>query len=209
MKSLVTRGRERPPVDRRLLWFDRASLPLALVVVAVFVVLTVVVPRIDRSIPWSDPIVAGDQLALSDTIVVTPVPGWNLEAGYRVAGDSREPNGAARLVSSGVTIDLTADTFSGTPAELLAQVELVTERTQDPSFRAHGGVAPTATSAGVAGVRQAFAGLAGDGQIFAFVLGDSGVTATVTGPSAQVRALSGAIEHTVASISEVQGGEES
>lgn len=67
-----SKHRARVPAEHRVLGLDIRSLPPALFVMAVFVVLTIVVPRIDSSLAWDDPTEAGEQLALTDTIEFTP-----------------------------------------------------------------------------------------------------------------------------------------
>ncbi|MFF8818541.1 hypothetical protein ACF07D_11155 [Leucobacter sp. NPDC015123] len=194
------------PVDRRIAGFDKRSIPIASVVLALFLVMTFALPAIDRSIEWDDPIVAGDQLALSAEVIVTPAPGWNLESGYRVTDDTREPNGPATLASAGITIEFVADAFSGTPAELLAQSASVAQGAEDHTFHARGTVDTVSTSAGVAGVRQSFVSSSGDGQLVALVLGDTGVTITVRGASQQLHQSSSAIDQMISSVRAMPAG---
>lgn len=67
-----------------MLGLDRRSFPYALFTVGVFLVATVLVPRVDDAIDWDDPVEAGEQLALAEGIVFTPPTGWNVESGFRV-----------------------------------------------------------------------------------------------------------------------------
>ncbi len=193
-------------VDERWLGFDRRSVPPALVVVAVFLLSVVVIPLVDRLVPWDDPVRAGDVLALSDSVVFSPEPGWNIEAGFRTDGSPITDSGVATLTSSGVVIQLTADVFHGTPAELLAQIDRVTAATEDPSFRGRGEPSTVTTAAGAAGVQQRTSGLQGDGVLAAFVLGDTGVQVSAQGTPAQLRVEAAAIERMIASIREVSTG---
>lgn len=201
MPAVDAHEKDEVPVDRRVLGLDRRTVPMALVVVAVFLVMTVVVPRIDRAIAWNDPIVAGDQLALTKQIAVVPAPGWSLERGYRVVGDDLSQNGPATLVSSGVVVEFATDKFSGTARELLLQVETLTKSAQDPSFQARGNTDSVTTASGVVGVRQSYSSSSSDGRISAFVIDGVGVTATAYGSPAQLLALGPAVDQMVASIS--------
>ena len=90
--------RRRVPVEHRLLGMDRRSFPYALFVVAVFLVATVLVPRVNDAIGWDDPVRAGEQLALTDTIAFTPTTGWNVESGYRLGegGSARQERTGGR-----------------------------------------------------------------------------------------------------------------
>ncbi|MET4164676.1 MULTISPECIES: hypothetical protein [Gordonia] len=174
---------KRVPVEHRILGLDRRTLPPALVVLAVFVILTVIVPRIDAAIAWDDPVRAGEELALTKDIVFTPATGWDVEAGFR-AGSSR--SGDATLADAGVTIDISSAAFDGDPDELLDQVEKVTSRTTDPTFRVDGDRATLTTTSGHTGVMQGYSSLTGDGVVAAFVVGPTGVEVRAYGPPAQM-----------------------
>jgi len=199
-------GRERVPVEHRLLGLDRRSFPYALTVVGVFVVLTVVVPRIDDAVDWDDPVRAGDRLALTDSIAVTPPTGWDVEQGFRVAPDGRvDGSGQASLSGDGVVVTLVPGDFDGTPAQLLAQVEKVTSSTRDPSFRVSGEPVTVTTNAGGTGVLQTYSSVRGDGVAAAFVLDGTGVEVTAHGPPAQLRAAGTEIADMIASIDDGNG----
>ncbi|WP_405099315.1 hypothetical protein [Micromonospora sp. NBC_01412] len=79
------------PVERRWLGLDRRSLTPTIMVAAIAVLLTFVVPLIDRAVPQDDPIRAGERLDLGGGIVVTPPAGWELESGIRVGDKTTVP----------------------------------------------------------------------------------------------------------------------
>jgi uncharacterized Zn-binding protein involved in type VI secretion len=192
---------EQVPVEHRFLGLDKRSFPYALFVLAVFLVATVVIPRVDKAIDWDDPVRAGEQLALTDTIAFAPTTGWNVEQGFRVgAGGSAVQSGAATVVGDGVTFAIAPDTFDGTPAELLDQIEKVTSSTGDPSFRVDGEPATITLPSGDVGVVQTYSSVNGDGLIAAFVIDDTGVKVTAYGPPAQMRAAAADIDGMLASI---------
>lgn len=189
------------PVDHRLLGLDTRTFPLALAVVAVFVLATVVVPRIDAAIGWDDPVRAGERLALSDTVAFTPTTGWNVESGFRVgAGGSTVSSGNATVVGDGVTFEVVPDDFDGTPAELIDQVEKVTSSTGDATFRADGQPTTVTTADGDVGVLEAYSSVNGDGLVAAFVIDGTGLEITVYGPPAQMRAAADDVDAMIASI---------
>jgi len=196
----------RVPVEHRFLGLDRRSFPYALFVVAVFLVATVVVPRIDDAIPWDDPVGAGEQLALTDTIVFTPTTGWDVESGYRV-GDSGPAGagGAATVTGQGVTLSIVPDDFDGTPAELLEQIEKVTSATSDPTFKVAADPVSITTPAGDVGVVQTYSSVDGDGLIAAFVIDGTGLKVTAYGPPQQMNAAADDIAEMIASISSTDG----
>ncbi|MFC6008387.1 hypothetical protein [Angustibacter luteus] len=199
--SASSLGRERVPVEHRLLGLDKRSFPYALFVVAVFLVATVVIPRVNDAIDWDDPVRAGEQLALTDTIAFTPVTGWDVERGYRVgAGGSTVQSGEATVVGDGVTFDVVPGTFDGTPAELLDQIAKVTSATGDPTFRVDGEPATITTTGGDVGVIQTYSSVNGDGLVAAFVLDGEGLQVTAYGPPTQMRAAAEDIQDMIASI---------
>jgi len=199
--SSSTTSTGRVPVEHRLLGLDKRSFPPALFVVAVFLVATVLVPRVNDAIAWDDPVRAGEQLALTDSVAFTPATGWNVERGFRVgAGGSAVTSGEATVAGAGVTFDIVPDTFDGTPAELLDQIEKVTSRTGDPTFQVEGDPATITTPAGDVGVIQTYSSVNADGLVAAFVIGDTGLEITAYGPPAQMTAAADDIHDMIASI---------
>jgi hypothetical protein len=192
------------PAEHRFLGLDKRSFPYALFVVAVFLVATVVIPRIDDAISWDDPVQAGDQLALADDVVLTPAVGWNVESGFRVASDgSIGQAGAVTLVDDGVTFSVVPGPFDGTPAQLLDQVQKVTSSTDDPSFKVDGEPATLTTPSGEVGVIQSYSSVDGDGLVAAFVIDGTGLKITAYGSPAQMTSASSDIDAMLASIKQV------
>jgi hypothetical protein len=196
--------RRRVPAEHRVLGLDRRTLPPALFVVAVFLVLTVVAPRVETSIRWNDPVVAGDQLALTDSIAFTPAAGWEVESGFRVGKDDGK-SGDATISEDGVTFQVSPGSFDGTPIELLDQVEKVTSRTADPSFRVDGDRNTLATTAGQTGVVQSYSSVRGDGLVAAFVIDGTGLKVTAYGPPTQMTTAAQTIRSMITSIKTVDG----
>ena len=190
----------RVPAEHRLLGLDKRSFPYALFVVAVFLLATVVAPRINAAIDWDDPVRAGDQLIVAGDVVFTPTVGWQVESGKRVGEGESAAQGEATVVSDGVTFDVRGDDFDGTPAELLDQIEKVTSATDDPTFRVDGDPATVTTPAGDVGVMQSYSSVNGDGLIAAFVIDGTGLKVTAYGPPAQMNAASEDIDDMIASI---------
>ncbi|KQW49078.1 hypothetical protein ASC77_10260 [Nocardioides sp. Root1257] len=191
----------RVPAEHRLLGLDKRSFPYALFVVGVFILATVVIPRIDKAIDWDDPVRAGDQLALPAGIVLTPAVGWQVESGQRVADDPEVGKTAQIvLVDDGVTFAVSADAFDGTPAELIDQVDKVTSGTSDPSFEVSGDPSTVTTTAGNVGVIQGYSSVRGDGVVAAFVIDGTGLKITAYGPPAELADANEEIDAMIASI---------
>lgn len=192
----------RVPVEHRFLGLDKRSFPYALFVIAVFIIATVIVPRINEAIAWNDPVRAGEQFALSDNVLFTPSSGWNVESGFRVGpdGNPTAETGSAVLINGGATFIVEVGKFDGSPAELLTQVEKVTISTSDPSFSTASDPATITTRSGEVGVSQSYNSINGDGRIAAFVLDGTGVKVTAYGSTAQLHTQSGVVDDMIASI---------
>lgn len=192
---------DRPPVEHRVLGLDRRSFPGAIFVGIVFLVFTVVIPRIDAAIPWDDPVVAGDELALTGKLSFTPAVGWNIEQGHRLAPDGTvAQSGDATLTGAGVQVDVVTGAFDGTPKALLEQAEKVTAATVDPAFRVNGAPTTTRTDSGESGVLQHYGSVDEDGVIAAFVIDGTGVKITAHGSPAQMQAATQQISDMLASL---------
>ncbi|MCR1785272.1 hypothetical protein KVF89_22220 [Nocardioides carbamazepini] len=193
--------RFRVPVEHRFLGLDRRGFPYAFSVLAIFLVATVVVPRIDKAINWDDPVAAGDQLALSERIVFTPATGWNVQSGFRAPhGEPAGRSGGAALTGGGVVLTVAPDSFDGTPTELLAQIQKVTSATDDPSFRVDGKASTVSTMSGEVGVLQSYSSVRGDGLIAAFVIDGTGIKVTAYGPPVQLKAAAERVHAMITSI---------
>ena len=199
----------RVPVEHRVTGLDKRSFPYAFFVLAVFVVCTVVLPRIDDALEWDDPIRAGEQLALTESgVVFEPATGWNVEEGFRLDLDTTvPPAGRAVVVDDGVRLSVVPGEFDGTPAELLAQIEKVDSSTTDPTFRIDGDPTTFTTPHGDVGVIQTYTSENGDGVIAALVIDGTGVEVTATGPTDHMRSASGEIGDMIGSIRATDEGD--
>ncbi len=199
--------RRRVPAEHRWLGLDRRTFPPALFVVAVFLVLTVLVPRIDAAVDWDDPVLPGEQLALTDDVAFTPVTGWDVESGFRVGeGGATITSGPVTIAGDGITFVVEPGDFDGTPSELLDQVERVTSRTTDPTFRVDGSRSTITTTAGDSGVAQPYSSVTGDGLVAALVIDGTGLKITAFGPPPQMAQAADDVQDMVASIRSSAGG---
>ncbi|AMY54926.1 hypothetical protein HQO44_20930 [Rhodococcus fascians] len=197
---------ERVPAEHRMLGLDRRTLTPALFVIVVFVVLTIVVPRIDSALTWNDPTQAGERLALTDTIEFTPVAGWDVETGFRVdPAESVQKSGDVILAGDGITFEISPDSFEGTPTDLLDQTAKVTSRTGDPSFQVEGDRTTLTTVSGETGVLAPYSSIQGDGLAAAFVIDGTGLKITAYGPPTQMTAAAEDIREMITSIRDTDG----
>lgn len=196
----------RVPVEHRLLGLDKRSFPYAFFVIAVFIVAAIVVPRVNDAIAWDDPVVAGDELALTSSIAFTPTIGWNVESGHRLGKDGAVgQKGEATLVGEGVNFSIVPDSFDGTPAALLNQITRVTSSTDDSTFHVDGTPTTVTTTSGEVGVMQPYSSVRGDGLVAAFVIDGTGLKTTVFGTPAQMSLATADIDAMIASIRTLEG----
>ncbi|MFD7075270.1 hypothetical protein ACFV9G_13770 [Nocardioides sp. NPDC059952] len=196
------------PVEHRFLGLDKRSFPYGLVAIGVFLIATVLVPRLDGWIDWDDPVRAGDQLATGDGLAFVPATGWEVISGFRVGeANAGAAAGSAKITGNGVVFDITYDAFDGTPSELLEQIAKVTSGTGDETFTIDGEPATVTTRAGDVGVIQAYSSANGDGLIAAFVINGTGLEVTAYGAPAQMAAAADTVHAMITSIHEVEGSD--
>jgi hypothetical protein len=183
--TLTSEGRRSAGIDPR-------TIKPALLVLALAVLMSVVLPSIDAGTPYRDAIHKGDVAQIADGITLVPTAGWDLASGA-LAGHTRSPVGstaATELVDGSVDLDVQAAPFAGTPSALLSRVNKINADLE----RARGRAAVTSdryavrTRQGVVGVAENFVGVDKQGSIVAFVSrsrGQStreGVEIVVSGP---------------------------
>jgi hypothetical protein len=163
---------------RRFAGIDRRTVNPALLVLALAVLMSVVLPLIDRETSYRDAVRQGDIAEIADEITLVPTPGWDLATGALV-GHTRSPVGttvATQFVYGGVSFDVQAAPFDGTPSALLSRVN---EINANLDHARGSGVATTdryavTTRQGVVGVAEDFVGVDKQGSIVAFVFGSRG-----------------------------------
>ena len=171
---------------RRFLGIDRRTIAPALLVLALALLMSVVLPAIDAGTPYHHAVRAGDVAEVAGGITLVPASGWSLADGA-LAGRTRSPVGdtaQTELVDGSVDFFVQAAPFAGTPAALLARIN----RIDADLHRARGRAAATShhytvtTRQGVGGVAEDFVGLARQGSVVAFVFRSRGPS---TGPTGQ------------------------
>ena len=159
--------------EDRVLGIDRKTIAPALLVLALAVVMSVVLPAIDARTPYHHATRKGDVAVLAGGITLVPAQGWDLANGA-LLGQTRTPVGdtaQTELIDGGVDLFAQAAPFAGTPSALLARVE----RINADLDHARGRPAPVThrydvtTRQGDVGVAEDFAGVSRQGSIVAFV----------------------------------------
>jgi hypothetical protein len=175
----------------RFAGIDRGTIAPSLLVLALAVMMSVVLPSINRQARYRHPIRQGDVAEIAGGLTLVPAPGWDLASGA-LAGHTRSVVGqtaATELVDGSVDFDVQAAPFIGTPLALLWRVrkissELEHARGSGTATRSYA----VRTKQGVVGVGQDFVGVSRVGSVVAFVFrvrGQAtreGVEMVVSGP---------------------------
>jgi hypothetical protein len=162
---------------RRSLAIDRQTVKPALLVLALALLMSVVLPSIDSATPYRNSLHGGDIAELADGITLVPTAGWDLATGALV-GHTRLVVGSTattELVDGGVNFDVQAAPFAGKPAALLGRVNKISAKLH----HARGSASatrqyPVTTDQGAVGVGEDFVGVGRQGSVVAFVFGSAG-----------------------------------
>jgi hypothetical protein len=164
--TMMSEGRHSAGIDPR-------TVKPALLVLALAVIMSVVLPSIDGNTSYRDTVHTGDVAAIADGITLVPTPGWNLANGA-LTGRTRSPvgsTGTTQLVDGSVGFDVQAAPFAGTPSALLSRINKINADLE----HARGRTAATSdryavtTRQGVVGVAEDFVSVEKQGSIVAFV----------------------------------------
>jgi hypothetical protein len=159
--------------DNRILGLDRRTIAPSLLVLALAIVASFVLPSLDSSAPYRHPIRSGDIAALATGITLVPTPGWDLASGALV-GKTRSAIGSTastELVDGSSEVSVQAAPFKGTPSQLLTRINKINAdlnhaRGRDTAMTKRYLVR---TRQGAVGVAENFVGVARQGSVIAFV----------------------------------------
>jgi hypothetical protein len=195
------------PVEHRIAGIDRRTILPALLVLALALVAGTVLPRINASLKADDPVEAGDVMNLGSGFVLVPTEGWNIESGVRVGDDPLSSGGATvppvKLTQGTVVLTVSVAPFSGTPDELLDQVNKLSAATKGiDEFSTTDDRTSVTTTSGQTGVVENFSGSEVEGKIAAFVIDGKGVTVSAIGVPDDIALYQAQIEAMVESIAQ-------
>jgi hypothetical protein len=168
--------------DRRRTWLiEPRTIAPALVVLALALVMSVVLPSLDSQTSYSQQTHTGDVAEIATGLTLAPKAGWNLASGA-LAGKARSavgPTASTELDKGNVELFIQAAPFAGTPLQLLARINKIDDDLHRARGRAAGntGTYTVETEQGVVGVAENFVGVARQGSIIAFVFPAHGQSA--------------------------------
>jgi hypothetical protein len=213
----MTTGTAATAERQRLLGIDRSTIGPSLLVLALALAMSVVLPSIDASTHYRDAIHKGDVAQLAQGITLDPATGWDLASGALV-GHVRSPVGdtaQTELIDGGVDFLVQAAPFAGGTSALLTRINRINADLLHARGRA---VATTkryavTTRQGAVGLAEDFAGVTKEGSIVAFVftsrapstaahrsVAREGVEIVVSGPTGSISRRRDAIVAMIRSI---------
>ena len=190
------------PVEHRIAGLDRRTIAPALGVLVFLLFLTFGLPLINGAIAADDPVVAGDVLRVGSGVTFTPTVGWNIESGLRATDETGSAAPEPALVTNGtVAMSVAVDSFDGTPAELLDQIDATTVGIQNlEGFQLVTDERSVSTTSGIQGVASGFTGVDTEGVLAAFVVDGHGVEVIAYGSAADLLTNSVDIQSMIDSI---------
>jgi hypothetical protein len=187
--------------ERRIAGIDRRTVGPALLVLALAVLMSIVLPRINSEVEYSNAVHKGDVVQLANGITLVAAPGWNLASGALV-GHTRSTVGSTastELLHGGVALSVQAAPFDGTASALLARIDEINAdlgRVRGRAYQTTDRYAVT-TRQGVVGVAEDFVGVTRHGSVVAFVFRSPGEP-----PSSQGQAAGEGVEIVVSGPSD-------
>ena len=180
---------------RRLTGMDRNTIAPSLLVLGLGVLMSIVLPSIERDAPYRHPL-RHDQVAeLAAGITLVPTAGWDLATGA-LAGHTRSPVGTTattEIVDGGVKFVVQAAPFAATPSALLRRIKQISarlDRTRGSSVATR--TYTVRTTQGAVGVGQDLVGVSRQGSVVAFVFRlrgratSEGVEVVASGPKGSI-----------------------
>jgi len=193
------------PADERLLGLDRRTLRPTLVVLALFVVMSVVLPVINAAVPYHDIVRAGDVMQIEGDVTFVPEAGWGITSGVRAGHPpmSGQYPTSATVEDGALKFTLRTGSFRGDADQLLDQIQTTSEAlNRGRGVHITGAPATIVTAQGKQGATVRVTGPHTGGVIAAFVFGDRGVEAVATGPTDAGAAQSAAVLRMIGSVNE-------
>jgi hypothetical protein len=174
------------PADERWFGLDRRTIRPTLAVFALAILMSVVLPVIDATVPYHDIVTAGDVLQLEGNVTFVPEAGWGITSGLRAghAPLSGEYPATATVEDGALKFTVRTGQFRGDARQLLDQIETTSEAlNRGRGVRVTGAPTTVVTEQGKLGASVRVTGPHTAGVIAAFVFGTRGVEAVATGPS--------------------------
>jgi hypothetical protein len=174
------------PADERFFGLDRRTLAPTLTVFALALLMSVVLPFLNATVPYDDIVKAGDVIELKGDVTFVPEAGWGITSGVRAghAPLSGEYPDTATVENGYVKFTVRTAPFDGEADKLLDQIETTSDAlNRGRGVHVTGQHTTIVTDQGKQGAIARVTGQQKAGVIAAFVFDGQGVEAQATGPS--------------------------
>jgi hypothetical protein len=193
------------PADERRFGLDRRTLRPTLVVFGLVVLMSVVLPVINATVPYHDIVRPGDVMQIEGDVTFVPEAGWGITSGVRAghAPISGQYPASATIEDGALRFTVRTGQFRGDADQLLDQIETTSDAlNQGRGVHITGTPATIVTAQGKEGATVRVTGPHTGGLIAAFVFDGRGVEAVATGPTDAGTAQSAAVLRMIGSINE-------
>jgi hypothetical protein len=193
------------PADERRFGLDRRTLRPTLVVFGLVVLMSVVLPVINATVPYHDIVRPGDVMQIEGDVTFVPEAGWGITSGVRAghAPISGQYPASATIEDGALRFTVRTGQFRGDADQLLDQIEMTSDAlNQGRGVHITGTPATIVTAQGKEGATVRVTGPHTGGLIAAFVFDGRGVEAVATGPTDAGTAQSAAVLRMIGSINE-------
>ena len=174
------------PADERWFGLDRRTIRPTLAVFTLTIVMSVILPVINATVPYHDIVKAGDVLELEGDVTFVPEAGWGITSGLRAghAPLSGEYPATATVEDGAMKFTVRTGPFHGDADKLLDQIEATSEAlNRGRGVRVTGAQKTIVTDHGRQGAVARVSGPHSGGVLVAFVFDGRGVEAVATGPT--------------------------
>jgi hypothetical protein len=193
------------PADERRFGLDRRTLRPTLVVFALVVLMSVVLPVINATVPYHDIVRAGDVMRIEGDVTFVPEAGWGITSGVRAnhAPISGQYPASATVEDGALKFTVRTGAFQGDADQLLDQIQTTSDAlNQGRGVHITGAPATIVTAQGKQGATVRVTGPHTGGLIAAFVFDGRGVEAVATGPTDAGAEQSAVVLRMIGSINE-------
>ena len=166
------------PVEHRALGLDRRTITPALVIAAIVIFYSVVIPYADGLVDHDSAVEAGTNLVVGSDVSIVPPAGW--EVTDRTALDE----GSLELHNSGIIVNATVGPFTGELDDLLGYADGIVDDAETAVV--HHEASSIVAADGTPGLEEHWDGLNTEGLLAVFSDGEQGVVIAVEGPEPMV-----------------------
>ena len=180
------------PVEHRALGLDRRTIAPAVVIAAIVIFYSMIIPYVDGLVDHDSAVEPGTSLVIGGNVSIVPPAGW--EVTDRTALDA----GSLELHNSGIIVNANVGPFAGELDDLLAYADGIVDGTE--TGVAHHEASSIVAADGTAGLEEHWDGVNTEGLVAVFSDGTVGVVIAVEGPAPMVTRHQRELDQMIASV---------